>query len=362
LFSFLLLIIAANFILPFLIKDEPVNFTSFEARVYAFEQKQKRIADSIQKQRDEYLDTKNPNDLSRLNPFPFDPNQLPEEKWKALGLSDYQVKMIKKYEAKGGRFNTASDLAKIYSISENEFMELEPYIKIATKNAHLNIEDNTVEIHPEPFDPNTATIDDFVKMGLPQNLAFSIVNYREKGGVYRTKSDLKKIYNLPGDIFSLLELYIQLPEHISPIDEPEQFSIQIEINTADTLDLQQIPGIGPSFARRIVKYRNMLGGFYKIEQLLEVYGMDSARYAGIYDKLLVDPSHIKQINVNTASIKELMVHPYIEFYLAKSILTFREEAGTFTNTGELKNIRLMYDELFYKIQPYLKINEPTAKK
>jgi competence ComEA-like helix-hairpin-helix protein len=241
-------------------------------------------------------------------------------------------------------------------------MELEPYIKIETKNSNTKTEKDIANLHPEPFDPNTAELDDFLKMGLPQNLARSIINYREKGGVFRTKADLKKIYNLPGDVFLILEPWIQLPELVSQIDEPEQIVVQIEINSADTLDLQQIPGIGPSFARRIVKYRNMLGGFCKIEQLLEVYGMDSARYAGIYDHLLIDPAHIQQININTASIKELMVHPYIEFYLAKSILTSREEAGTFTNTDELKNIRLMYDELFYKIQPYLKINEPTAKK
>ncbi|MDB4303980.1 helix-hairpin-helix domain-containing protein, partial [Desulfosarcina sp.] len=208
---------------------------------------------------------------------------------------------------------------------------------------------------PIAFDPNTASEDDFTKMGFNQKLTNSIVNYRSKGGSFRTKEDVKKIYGLSEKDYNILEPYIQLPENIVIHTEPVLKDVQIEINSADTLDLQQLAGIGPSFAHRIVKYRTMLGGYYKIEQLLEVYGMDSLRYAGIYEHLLVNPSNILKINVNTASIKELMKHPYIEFYLAKSILTYREEKGELTKINELQNIRLMYDELFFKIQPYLKL-------
>ena len=91
----------------------------------------------------------------------------------------------------------------------------------------------------------------------------------------------------------------------------------IELNTADTFDLQRLRGIGPSFARRITGYRARIGGYVKKEQLLEVWGMDSSRYEGIKRYLTVNPEKITQIKLNTATFKELLRHPYMPYELAK---------------------------------------------
>jgi DNA uptake protein ComE-like DNA-binding protein len=127
----------------------------------------------------------------------------------------------------------------------------------------------------------------------------------------------------------------------------------VELNSADTLDLQQLKGIGPSFAKRIVKYRDMLGGYYSKTQLLEVYGMDSIRYNGFKDFIIVNTDSVKKIDINKATIKQLIKHPYIEFYTAKSIVNYRIKVGKYSDVTQLKDSSLVYTELYQKIAPYL---------
>ncbi len=134
---------------------------------------------------------------------------------------------------------------------------------------------------------------------------------------------------------------------------PADTGLVLELNAADSLDLQQLRGIGPSFSRRIVKYRQMLGGYARKEQLLEVYGMDSARYAMISDHLVVDTARLHKINLNTATIKELMRHPYIEFYVAKLLVTFRERTGQVGSFAQLEANSGIPPDLLRRIRPYL---------
>ena len=111
--------------LPYFFKENDVDFSAFEKEVREFEENQKRISDSINSSRNYFK-----SDISKLQPFPFDPNNLPEDKWKEIGLTDRQIKIIKNYEAKGGRFYNKNDLKKIYGISTEEYEVLEPYIRI----------------------------------------------------------------------------------------------------------------------------------------------------------------------------------------------------------------------------------------
>jgi competence protein ComEA len=192
-------------------------------------------------------------------------------------------------------------------------------------------------------------------MGLEERVARSIVNYRNKGGQFRTAADFQKIYGLKEADFLILEPFLRIEsvDPLPPEDFPDTYNLLVDLNHADTLDLQQLNGIGPAFASRIVKYRDLLGGFCRKEQLLEVFGMDSVRYEGIAGNVLVTDEDVKKININTATLKELMAHPYIEFYLAKSIVSHRQTIGRYSNLEELMNARLIYEDLYYKIAPYL---------
>ena len=127
----------------------------------------------------------------------------------------------------------------------------------------------------------------------------------------------------------------------------------IEINSSDTLQLMKIPGIGASFARRIASYRNLLGGYYRLEQLQEVYGMYEELYEKIIPYLQADTGKITPIQVNTASLDKLKSHPYLNFYQAKAIVEMRKRKGKLDNIHELDLLEEFTPEDLERIKPYL---------
>lgn len=130
----------------------------------------------------------------------------------------------------------------------------------------------------------------------------------------------------------------------------------VELNTADTLDLQQLYNIGPTFSRRIVRYRTLLGGFVNKGQLLEVYGMDSVRYSDILPYITIDTAAVSKLDINTATIDQLKRHPYLDYYQAKAIVRLRESQGLYQNIGDLLNVALIDQQTFSKIAPYITCN------
>ena len=132
--------------------------------------------------------------------------------------------------------------------------------------------------------------------------------------------------------------------------------VQVEINSADTSQWKKLKGIGSTFANRICKFRNLLGGFHQQNQLLEVYGLDSVLYLQTEPYLILDASLIQQTNVNTASIQEMKKHPYISYYQARAIVQFRKQHGNYQSLEELLQIDLIEPSDFRKIAPYLKVH------
>jgi competence ComEA-like helix-hairpin-helix protein len=130
----------------------------------------------------------------------------------------------------------------------------------------------------------------------------------------------------------------------------------IELNAADTFELQRLHGIGSSFARRIVKYRERLGGFLDKSQVREVWGMDTARYNKISANLTVNPDSVHKINLNTVTLKELLFHPYFPFEITKAIMIYRKEHKKFNKLDELKSIPGIRDSTYKKIINYLLID------
>jgi competence protein ComEA len=135
---------------------------------------------------------------------------------------------------------------------------------------------------------------------------------------------------------------------------PESKTLIIELNSADTFELQQLRGIGPSFAKRIVRYRDRLGGYSDKSQILEVFGMDSTKYNGIKEYLTVNPDSIRKINLNAVTFKELLSHPYFPFEVTKNIMIYRKEHKKLKNTEELLLIKNISDSIYHKIEPYVR--------
>jgi DNA uptake protein ComE-like DNA-binding protein len=132
-------------------------------------------------------------------------------------------------------------------------------------------------------------------------------------------------------------------------------SFTIELNSTDTLELQRLKGIGPAFARRIIGYRDRLGGFYAKSQILEVFGMDSSRYRNIAANITVNPSIVKKIDINNIAFKDLMRHPYFPYELTREIILVRKKMKKFTSPEDLRAVKGMTDSTFSKITRYLEI-------
>ena len=131
----------------------------------------------------------------------------------------------------------------------------------------------------------------------------------------------------------------------------------IEINTADSADFMRFPMIKPKVARTIVRFRDALGGYYSKEQLLQVYGMDTACYYSMINDINLDISKVEKININTATEKDMAYHPYIRKKLAKAIYDYRKENGGFKDIKEIMKVDGMDNEVYSKLSPYLSITK-----
>ncbi|WDZ99678.1 helix-hairpin-helix domain-containing protein [Mucilaginibacter sp. SJ] len=203
------------------------------------------------------------------------------------------------------------------------------------------------------FNPNNLPLAGWVKLGLTEHQAQVIKHYEEKGGRFFTKGDVQKMYSISPAEYKLLEPYIILPDGPAYYINKAKPGEVIEINTADSARLTMIRGIGPAFARRIVHYRERVGGFYNKEQLKEVYGIDKEKYGQIEARIAVDGKHIIKVNINTATFNELKRFPYLSYKQMDAIVAYRDEHGTYNDLADLKNIAILNDGILRKIGPYL---------
>lgn len=236
-----------------------------------------------------------------------------------------------------------------------------------------------IQLKPIPFDPNTTSAEQWQQMGMPERIARNIGNYLRAGGQFRYREDLMRIYAINQDLYNQLEPFIQLPprpqrEIRSPqssryadstrsfarnqgSERPSYVALVVDINKADTTELQSIRGLGPVFSRRIVSYRDLLGGYYAIDQLLEVYGMDTTRFNHIKNQISLSDEPVKKINLNTADFATLLRHPYLNRNQVNSILQIRNQHGPYKSIEQIKSSKLISDSLFAKISPYLSVDE-----
>ena len=280
--AIIIAVLAYPYLFKVAFKDNATEFLQFSKEIQQFEASLKNAADSADEARRlDFQQMDRSVAENKITPFIFNPNLLPSEQWSKMGLKDWQIKVIKKYEAKGGKFYKKEDFKRMFCISPSEYEILEPYISI-----------------PE-----------------------------QKNEYADRKPEIKEIKK----------------------------KVLIDLNTADSVTLLALYGVGPSFAKRIIKYRNLLGGFYSKNQLLEVYGFDQGKLDQIDANCDVSPGGIKRININTVRTDELKKHPYMDYYTAKAIVDQRIILGRFTSLQQIKTIPLIHEDLFNKIQHYLVI-------
>jgi len=209
------------------------------------------------------------------------------------------------------------------------------------------------------FDPNTATEQQLLQLGLPAYTVRSLLKFRAHSPrTFRSAADLKKLYTLGPQDYERIAPYVRIPEApaavVSVRDAPPDSRNKIlELNAATAEQLMALKGIGQVLSARIVRFRDALGGFLEVEQLREVYGLPDSTFRQLRDQFTVNITLVKQININIADEPTLAHHAYIGKYLAGSIIRLRQRLGVFQQTEDLRQIPLINEEKYRKIAPYL---------
>lgn len=252
-----------------------------------------------------------------------------------------------------------------------------------------------------PFDPNTASAEDFERLGLESWQARSIIRFREKGGIFSRPSDFARVYGITKRTYEVLLPFIQIADDYKPAadfygkegygrsgrrytpyynnreeryrrydqdnassegkaedkTETKVYSYphklkaneHIEINGADTTLLMKIPGIGSYYASRIVRYRERLGGFASAQQLEEIDGLPESSIAYIK----IDEQQIRKMNLNKLTLNQLKKHPYLNFYQAKEICDYRRLKGPLHSIEDLKLLKDFPPDEIERLKPYI---------
>lgn len=249
---------------------------------------------------------------------------------------------------------------------------------MASRGGYYQVE-SEVQAERFPFDPNTADSTQLLRLGLSPWQVRSIYRYRAKGGVYRHPNDFARLYGLTRKQFRELLPYIRISDDYQPAADyytspsssrprrqfvdtasaaprPHPTPVRklspgqhVAVNTADTALLKMIPGIGSGYARMIVAYRERLGGFTSLSQVLESGPVPESALS----YLTVDASAVRKLNVNKLSLNQLRRHPYINFYQAREICEYRRLRGPLHSLDDLKLSREFPAEQIERLRPYV---------
>ena len=238
----------------------------------------------------------------------------------------------------------------------------------SASRAHIyyNVEEQKAERFA--FDPNTADSTQLLRLGLRPFIVRNIYKYRAKGGRFRKPEDFSRMYGLGKEEYKSLEPYIRISSDYQPasslISETEKSSTpkdslrypvklsvgeHIALNTADTTTLKRVPGIGSGYARAIVNYRNRLGGYVDVNQLLDIKGIppEALQY------IVLGNSEVKKLDVNHLSLNQLKQHPYLNFYQARALVESRRLHGPLRSAADLRLISDFTEADIKRLIPYL---------
>jgi competence ComEA-like helix-hairpin-helix protein len=228
------------------------------------------------------------------------------------------------------------------------------------------------------FDPNTIDSAALDCLALPSRVKQNLLRYRMHGGRLKKKEDLRKIYGMNDSVYTVIEAFMNISEEeaypasvvntpeaaIEPKNsearppDPDTISAdKIEINRATVADLMKLYGIGPVLSDRIVKYRNLVGGFHSLDQLTEVYGLKEETLQNIVGQLEVDSTALVPVNINFADARALANHPYLKWDDANRIVRYREKTGFIADKYQLIQDSVLKNEVFNKIKPYLQTSD-----
>ena len=180
------------------------------------------------------------------------------------------------------------------------------------------------------FNPNTLNDKGWFALGFPERRLKTLRNFQKSGGVFKVKKDLKNCFAISNEFYNRVEAYVSILE----MKRVEKLVVKpakqlVELNQADSLELVSVKGIGPFYAKQILKYRKELGGFVNYKQFAEIWGLENLEIQKLKQQTTIDTLYIDKTNINSVSLELLKVHPYINYKQAKMIVNYRKQHGDF---------------------------------
>ena len=216
------------------------------------------------------------------------------------------------------------------------------------------------------FDPNFLSPDSLALLGLSKFALRNLLKYRENGGKFYNKESLLKVYGIDSTLYFRLKDSIDIKVASNPVRKKfeypsyktypkaqEKEAQRIELNQASEEDFKKLKGIGEKLSKRLVKYRESLGGYSSTDQIKEIYGLSEETYDAILPQLILNEHQIRKIPINTVIFKDLLKHPYSDYELTKQLINYRNSHGPFNGKEELNKIYLIDGEKLKKLLPYL---------
>ncbi len=267
----------------------------------------------------------------------------------------------------------------IFYFEEPTLADEQAFEAMLAKFEEMEKLENVESLELFPFDPNTVDSIAFMRLNLPRYVKRNVLSYRWHGGKFGKPSDLRKIYGMNDSIFDRIESFIRIANKpfvkakkdpnvnsgmeqrhdVSPVQvvaktELPEIKAKIDLNKATAEEFEKLRGIGPVLSMRIVKYRNLLGGYAFLDQLSEVYGIKPEVVQENRNKLELDTVDVKKIDLNFASIEELAAHPYLNYKDAGRIVDFRSKNGYISDKNILFKDSIIGIDKFRKLVFYLK--------
>ena len=327
----------------------------------------------------------------------FDPNTVTYEEMRGMGLDGNIAASLVRWREYGKVFNIPEDFALVNGMSDSVYAVFKPYIRISEEykikpragkgntkgnasgpnnakpvnhpsSGKERIADDTAADRegysgrtpaigtsgttgkPEPvlipFNPNEYTAGDFVELGFSPKQADVIIRFRDSSGGFRSADDFARCYVVSDAMFGMLEEYITIPA-------TGKGSGLLELNTADSLALVSVRGIGARSASDIMAYREKLGGFYDIGQLRDLKVILDKNYELICQQIWVDSCEIQKIDINFATPEKLGSHPYVTDRKLRTILKNRQLKGGWRTIEEMIEDNTLTAREAEKLSPYL---------
>lgn len=207
-------------------------------------------------------------------------------------------------------------------------------------------------VPPSKFDPNLLTVNEWMNLGLSQKQADVVVRFAERG--IKSNDELRRIFVISDEFFVVIKDSTVYPQRSDQnlLERKVEETLIVDLNRASKEDLDELPGIGEFYAKKIIDYRERLGGFSKVQQLLEIWKFDEEKLLKLKPFVILDESSIRKLNINEATIDELTDHPYISYQVANSIVKMRMHEP-YTKIEDIRRSKLIDDDLYFKIAPYI---------